>query len=168
MQEKSISGNWELRFPHGWGAPTRTTFKELTSWTASADTAIQRFSGVAAYYKTIEVAASDLVPGKRVFLDLGRVHEIADLWINGQHLGERCFIPYRYEVTEYLKPGNNYLVVEVANVLNNRMVGNARMPEKYQTSKSNILKGPTPWTTPWAEHNLIPSGILGPVKLIWY
>ena len=168
VQEKSISGGWELRFPHGWGAPTRTTFKELTSWTASADTAIQRFSGVAAYYKTIEVAASDLSSGKRVFLDLGRVHEIADLWINGQHLGERCFIPYRYEVTEYLKPGNNYLVVEVANVLNNRMVGNARLPEKYQTSKSNILKGPTPWTTPWAEHNLIPSGILGPVKLIWY
>jgi hypothetical protein len=93
------------------------------------------------------------------------VREIADLWINGHQLGERAFVPYRYEVTPYLKPGKNNIMVEVANALNNRMVGNARLPEKYQTSKSNILKGPTP---SWAEVPLIPSGLLEPVKLIFY
>jgi hypothetical protein len=167
-KEKPFSGSWELRFPHGWGAPASTEFDNLKSWTASADTTIQRFSGVASYYKTIDLTEADIMSGKKIFLDLGEVREIADVWLNGQHLGERCFIPYRYEVTGIVKPGKNNLVIEVANALNNRMVGNAHLPPKYQTSSSNILKGPTPWSTPWAQHTLLLSGLLGPVKLMMY
>jgi hypothetical protein len=166
--EKPVTGSWELRFPYGWGAPKSIEFNQLQSWTASTDTTIQRFSGVAAYHKTIEVSESDIRSGKKIFLDLGDVREIADLWVNGKHLGERCFIPYRYEVTGILKAGKNNLVIEVANALNNRLVGNAHLPEKYQTSHSNILKGPTPWSTPWAKVPLLPSGLIGPVKLLMY
>ncbi len=168
VNQKEVNGSWELRFPYGWGAPKSVEFTQLQSWTASTDTAIQRFSGVAAYHKTLEVSEADLKSGKKIFLDLGDVREIADLWVNGRHLGERCFIPYRYEVTGILKAGKNNLVIEVANALNNRMVGNAHLPEQHQTSHSNILKGPTPWSTPWAKVPLLPSGLIGPVKLIMY
>ena len=168
VKETPINGSWDLRFPKGWGAPASTKFDSLKSWTASADTNIQHFSGVAAYYKTIDVTESDIKSGKMIFLDLGNVVEIADVWVNGRHLGERCFFPYRYEITEVLKPGKNNLIIEVANALNNRMVGNARLPENYQRSSSNILKGPTPWSTPWAQVPLLPSGLIGPVKLIIY
>jgi hypothetical protein len=168
VKEKPITGSWELRFPHGWGAPAKTEFDNLKSWTASADSNIQRFSGVASYYKTLDVSEAEIKSGKKIFLDLGDVREIADVWVNGHHLGERCFIPYRYEVTGVLKPGKNNLVIEVANALNNRMVGNAHLPQKYQTSSSNILKGPTPWSTPWAQYSLLSSGLLGPVRLLMY
>lgn len=164
--EKSITGEWEVRFPHGWGVPTRTIFPELSSWTVAKDTAIHYFSGVAAYHKTFEVSADDIRQGKRIFLDLGKVREVADVWLNGQHLGQRCFFPYSYEVTPYLKVGKNYLVVEVANVLNNRLVGDAKVPTPYKRTKSNILKGTTAWSKPWAEVSLVESGLLGTVKLV--
>jgi hypothetical protein len=166
VAEKVIGGEWQVRFPHGWGAPTRVTFPALASWTTAADTAIHYFSGVAAYHKTFEVAASETAPGGRTFLDLGAVREVADVWLNGHHLGERCFVPYRYDVTPYLKPGPNYLVVEVANVLNNRMVGDAKVPEAYKRTKSNILKGTTAWSDPWEKVRLVESGLLGPVRLV--
>jgi hypothetical protein len=164
--EKAITGEWEVRFPHGWGAPTRTTFPELTSWTAAKDTAIHYFSGIAAYHKTFELSNEEIGQGKRIFLDLGKVREVAEVWLNGNKLGERCFVPYSYEVTPYLKAGKNYLVVEVANVLNNRMVGDAKIPEAYRRTKSNILKGTTAWSKPWAEVALVESGLLGTVKLV--
>jgi hypothetical protein len=166
LSTKEIKGEWEVRFPHGWGVPTRTTFPELVSWISAKDSAIHYFSGVAAYHKTFEINSEDIQQGKRIFLDLGIVREVAEVWLNGHHLGERCFLPYSYEVTPYLKIGKNYLVVEVANVLNNRMVGDAKVPEPYRRTKSNIIKGKNAWMRPWAEVSLVESGLLGTVRLI--
>jgi hypothetical protein len=166
ISEKVITGEWEVRFPHGWGVPTRTVFPKLTSWTHTQDTTIHYFSGIAAYHKVFELSTQEITQGKRIFLDLGKVREVAEVWLNGQRLGERCFFPYSYEVTPHLKTGKNYLVVEVANVLNNRMVGDAKIPEAYRRTKSNILKGQNAWMKPWAEVNLVESGLLGAVKLV--
>jgi hypothetical protein len=56
--------------------------------------------------------------------------------------------------------------VEVANVLNNRMVGDAKVPHAYKRTKSNILKGTTAWSDPWEKVRLVESGLLGPVRLV--
>jgi hypothetical protein len=162
---QTIQGGWEIHFPHGWRTPARMPVPELISWTASADTNVQHFSGVAAYHTSFDLPEAGAA-GKRLFLDLGQVREIADVWLNGHHLGERCFLPYRYEVSRYIRPGRNHLVVEVANVLNNRMVGDARLAEPYRRTRSNLIKGPTAWTRPWAEVPLIESGLLGPVRIL--
>ncbi len=154
---------WELRFPHGWGTPARVTWPALHSWSTDADSTIRYFSGIVAYHTNFEVPAAET--GGRRYLDLGRVREVADVWLNGRHLGERCVPPYRYEVTGVLKPGKNYLAVEVANVLNNRLVGDYRRPESQRQTRSNVIKGPTPWTKPWSEVPLLESGLLGPVTV---
>jgi hypothetical protein len=157
---QTLDGPWELRFPFGWGAPDRVILPQLQSWSTHADSTIRYFSGVAAYHKSFEWSATS---AQRQYLNLGRVHEIADVWLNGHHLGERCFPPFRYDITSHLRPGINYLVIEVANALNNRMVGDAKVPPAYRRTKSNITKGINPWMQPWAQVRLLESGLCSEV-----
>jgi hypothetical protein len=164
--EKSLAGTWQVRFPHGWDAPARVDWPTLHDWTTDDNEAIRHFSGIAAYHTTVSLTPADLPNGKRYVLDFGDVREVADLWVNGQHLGERVVPPYRYDVTNVLKPGANYLIVEVANVLNNRLVGDAKRPPTQRRTKTNLDKGPQPWLKPWAEVALRPSGLLGPIRLM--
>jgi hypothetical protein len=159
-KSQTLDGPWELRFPFGWGAPDRVILPQLQSWSTYADTTIQHFSGVATYHKSFEWSGAS---AQRQYLNLGQVHEIADVWLNGHHLGERCFPPFRYEITSFLRPGTNYLVVEVANALNNRMVGDAKLPPAYRRTKSNITKAPNAWMQPWAQVNLLESGLCSEV-----
>jgi hypothetical protein len=166
ISHKTLEGEWEVRFPHGWRTPARTVFPTLMSWTVVADTNIRHFSGVAAYHKIFELQSTDFQANKQYFLDLGKVREIADVWLNGHHLGESCFYPHRFNVSPFLKTGKNYLVIEVANTLNNRMVGDAKLPEMYRRTKSNIIKGPNAWMHPWPQVPLLESGLLGPVQLL--
>jgi hypothetical protein len=87
------------------------------------------------------------------------------LYVNGRSWGSRWCSPYRFDITEAARAGDNYLVIELANTLSNRMVGDAQLPEKYRQTKSNVIKGPTAWSTPWAELDLLESGLLGPVTV---
>jgi hypothetical protein len=168
VDKQVVEGKWELRFPHGWDAPPTYTIDTLRSWTTVSDPNIQHFSGVATYYKTVEVNADLLKESKRVLLDLGEVREIAEVYLNGQHMGTSWCLPHQFDVTDAIRTGSNYLVVEVANVLNNRMVGDAKKPAEYRRTKSNITKGPNAWMQPWAEVDLVPSGLLGEVELFFY
>ena len=159
-----LRGTWEIRFPHGKGAPGRVSVSQLNSWTTFEEEGARHFSGVASYHHAFEMD-EPLDPQRRVLLDLGRVKEIADVYLNGRHLGIRWHAPFAYDVTEAIRPGRNQLVVEVANVLSNQMTGDAKLPEPYRRTRSNITKGPNAWMHPWPEVPLVESGLLGPVTL---
>jgi len=163
--DMEISGPWEIRFPQGWGAPTRSTFPELESWTESLIDGIKHFSGIATYYKTINVNESLIQSDSHITLDLGHVKEVADVFLNGRPLGIQWKAPYKYNITEAVKPGENHLVVEVANVWSNRLTGDAKLPENQRHTNTNITGGPQAWTTPWKDVPLIESGLMGPVKI---
>jgi hypothetical protein len=83
---------------------------------------------------------------------------MARVRVNGSDAGVAWCAPWRLEITRWLKPGANELVVEVANRWPNRMIGDQSLPpEKRLTSASwNPFKKDTP---------LVPSGLLGPVVL---
>jgi hypothetical protein len=101
------------------------------------------------------------------FLDLGDVHEVAEVTLNGVPLGIRSFASFSYEVTNLLQKENE-LQIEVVNLLNNRLVGEGRKPEGMRKTKSNITKLPTAWSLPMGEAPLKKSGLLGPVTLTAY
>lgn len=166
--EVSISGAWEIRFPHGWGAPQRTTFDSLISWTASADEGIRHFSGVAVYHKTFELTEKTLKKGQQIKLELGHVSKVAEVYLNGKRLGTQWFAPYDFDITDAVRPGKNYLIVEVANVMSNQMTGDASREGRERRTHSNITKGPNAWMTPYKELRLIESGLMGPVKVVAY
>lgn len=163
---QTLSGPWDVRFPFGHGAPTHNTFAALTSWTASAEPGIRYFSGVATYRKTFTLP--ELPPsGQTVTLDLGDVKDMAEVWVNGHPAGYAWAYPYRLDVTKFLKAGENVLVIDVANGLNNRQVGDAVEKNPRLYTQSNIDRGGTSaWSSPWEKVPLLKAGLLGPVRLV--
>jgi hypothetical protein len=59
----------------------------------------------------------------RLWLDLGDVKNLAEVYINGISLGVVWQEPYRIDVTKALKPGKNELIIRVINTWVNRLIG---------------------------------------------
>jgi hypothetical protein len=154
-----ISGPWEVSFAPGWGAPDNVTFDQLTDWTKRPEDAIKHFSGKATYRKTFEFPDSAILnPQSSIMLDLGAVGDLATVRVNGQELATLWLAPWRVDVTSAVKPGENTLEVEVVNVWNNRLAGDAALPAKQRCTfitKQTVKK----------DSPLLPSGLLGPVTL---
>jgi len=74
---------------------------------------LPRFSGTARYTASID---ADSASGPSV-LDLGAVHEIARVVVNGVDLGTRIAPPYRFEIPRGVLAGGNTLQIEVTNTL---------------------------------------------------
>jgi hypothetical protein len=124
----AVAGPWTLTFPANWGAPSSVQMPKLTSWTDSADAGVKYFSGTATYTTTVQAAASWFKPGQRVWVDLGKVRDIAEVKVNGKSAGLVWAPPYRVDVTNELKPGANKLEIEVTNEWTNRQIGDRLLP----------------------------------------
>lgn len=158
-----LSGPWEVRFPHGWEVPVRQQFTSLYSWTESTNAATRAFSGMASYAKQFILPEHLLADGRRVLLDLGEVRELARVYLNGHEVGISSFAPHVLEVTRLVRPGENSLVVDVANTWLNRLIADELLPEPQRKTQTNI-------TAPvagkrWRDMQPKSSGLLGPVRL---
>lgn len=160
----SIQGPWEIRFPFGWGAPSTKIFPELISWTMDDDEGIQFFSGIASYHKEFEIPNDLIGPDKQLTIDLGTVKQVADVFLNGKHIGILWKPPFRLDITHEANAGANRLVVEVANTWSNRITGDAKLSSNHKYTQTNITSHKS-WSPPWKEAPLIKSGLLGPVRI---
>jgi alpha-L-rhamnosidase len=176
----AIGGPWTVDFPEGWGAPGTTSFDTLQSWTESANDGIRFFSGIATYKKSFDVPES-LTKGKRLFLELGDLAEIAEVTLNGKRLGLVWLPPYRIEISGAVRTGENQLEIRVANLWANRLNGDSLLPETERLTHSNldrIQTDPTSDSTygrvPGGKERpvytklppLMKSGLFGPVRII--
>jgi hypothetical protein len=155
----TVDGAWDVRFQPGRGAPERVTLDSLASWSTHADSGVKYFSGTATYTKTVEAQAGWFAPGARLWLDLGDVRELAEVSVNGTALGVVWKRPFRAEITAAAKPGANTIEVKVTNLWVNRMIGD-RQPgasTQYTFTRPVFYKADSP---------LLPSGLLGPVRLL--
>ena len=168
IKVQPLDGAWEVYFPEGWGAPPRTIFPELISWSESENEGLKYFSGTATYKKTFQYDIySSVLEKQRTYLDLGNLSNIGEVWLNGQNLGITWTKPYRFDITGILHPGDNDLVVEIANTWSNRLVGDAIKGEHYTSTNitSTQINGLNKIQVPWKEVPLIKSGLLGPVVI---
>ncbi|MBK8504956.1 MAG: hypothetical protein IPL46_23700 [Saprospiraceae bacterium] len=168
LKTLTLEGAWEVFFPEGWGAPKRVVFHDLMSWTDSKIEGVQYFSGTATYRKTFQMDInSALAENQQIYLDLGDLTNVAEVWLNEKPLGVIWAKPYRFEVTGAIKPGDNLLVVEVANTWSNRLKGDAITGEQFtHTNITNTnVAGLNKIRLPWAEVPLIKAGLFGPVTL---
>jgi hypothetical protein len=151
-----LGGPWEVRFPPMRGAPETITLPELISWSDHPDAGVKYFSGTATYSKTFTAGETLLKAGRRVFLNLGDVQIMARVRLNGRDLGILWKPPYRMDITGNLKSGANELQIEVVNLMPNRMIGDAALPEgkRFTWSTWQPFKSDTP---------LLKSGLIGPV-----
>ena len=155
----TITGPWDIAFQAGRGAPATLHLEKLMSWNESSDPGVKYFSGTATYSKTIEAPAEWFKPGAKLCLDLGDVKNLAEVSVNGRSLGVVWKTPFRVDATSALKPGANTLEIKVANLWVNRLIGDKQpgVTKTYTYTPVEFYKADTP---------LLPSGLLGPVKIV--
>ncbi|GAB3908795.1 glycosyl hydrolase [Larkinella knui] len=153
----TLAGNWNVTFQEERGAPRQATFTTLASLTENADPGIKYFSGTATYTTTVDVPA--VTKNASYILDLGEVKNIAEVIVNGKRVGTVWKKPFRIDIAEALKTGRNTVQVNVTNLWVNRLIGDA---QPGVTSKITFT------TMPFyrADSPLLPSGLLGPVRLL--
>ena len=79
-----IKGEWEIFFEKGGPTlPASVKTNKLKSWSLQSEE-LQKFSGTASYKTSFEIAQND---DNNYLLDLGEVHESAEVWLNGEKLG---------------------------------------------------------------------------------
>jgi hypothetical protein len=155
-----LEGPWEVQFTPGWGAPEHVTFDRLGDWAQRSEDGIRHYSGKATYRKTLELAAARMTPpGSRLILDLGEVRDLATVRVNGQELRTLWLAPWRLDITSAVKPGANTLEIEIINVWNNRLAGDAALPA---AQRRTFLAA----ATVGRDAPLLPAGLLGPVRLM--
>jgi len=179
-----VRSPWEVLFPEGRGAPTTVTLPRLISLQRHADPGVRFFSGTATYRTAFEVPPAALGPGKKLWLDLGRVAVMAEVRINGRDAGSLWKPPFRIEVAGAMRAGRNELEIRVTNLLANRLIGDeslpaeneydprthaiVALPEWFREGKPRPAGGRTTFST-WRfyakDDPLVESGLLGPVRL---
>ena len=164
---KVLEGEWNLSFTKGWGAPESIVLPELISWSIHENPGVKYYSGIGTYTKTFQFNKGSLTEDQRIYLDLGNISKVGEVWLNDQALGVTWAKPYRFDVTGIIKDGDNALRVEVANVWSNRLTGDAITGEKFtQTNiRQTIVVGDESKRFNWANVPLIESGLLGPVTI---
>jgi hypothetical protein len=152
----TLTGPWQVSFDPKWGGPaTPQTFDKLVDWTKLPESGIRFYSGSAVYRKQFRLASMPK-PGEALFLNLGEVHEEAEVRLNGQMLGVVWTKPARLNISKAARLGPNDLEITVVNLWPNRLIGDAGLPVEQRFTQTNAQKFSS--TTP-----LYPSGLLGPV-----
>jgi hypothetical protein len=156
-----INGPWAVHFTRGWGAPDSVLLPELISWTDHINPGIKYYSGTGNYRKVFCFEISHaLSEEEKIFIDIGELSEVAELYLNGQPLGITWAKPHRFDITGFIKNGENLMEIKVANTWCNRIIGDAITGEKYTSTNITRVDLLT-----WDQVPLNPSGLLGPVTV---
>ncbi len=156
----ALEGPWEVSFDPRWGGPESVVFPVLQSWTARPEEGIRYYSGTATYRTSFHVPEGRCDTETGLALDLGIVHEIASVRLNGKALGVLWTPPFRVRTGNTLVPGDNILEIEVVNNWPNRLIGDVSLPEGKRLTRTNVTKFSS-------KMPLAPSGLLGPVQILY-
>ncbi|MBN1183441.1 MAG: discoidin domain-containing protein [Bacteroidales bacterium] len=153
-----LDGLWRLKFDPGAGGPAEEViFDSLTEWNHSSDSSIMFYSGTTTYTKQFVWESDNMQT--RVWLNMGEVANIGEVWVNDIPCGVAWTYPYQVEVTKALNEGDNNLVIKVTNTWANRLIGDHLLPENKRITNT---------TAPFRLEGkpLLKAGLLGPVCLI--
>ncbi|MBN2480789.1 MAG: twin-arginine translocation signal domain-containing protein [Bacteroidales bacterium] len=152
-----VEGDWDITFPLLTGVTKQVKLRP-GSWTEQADEDIKYFSGTAIYAKDITLTEQQLSEGKKLYLDLGEVKNLAEVKVNGKNLGVVWKPPYRVNMTDVAATGVNRIEIEVTNTWHNRLARDAELLEEERQTwvlGGNVRAGAA----------LVPGGLLGPVEI---
>jgi hypothetical protein len=100
---------WTVEFTPGWNAPAKIELPTLISWTQHTDPGVKYYSGTATYRTKLNLPSDFVTSADRIRLDLGEVCIMAEVIVNGQNLGVLWCNPYRVDITDAGKAGDNTL-----------------------------------------------------------
>ncbi|MGJ7030136.1 glycosyl hydrolase [Niabella hirudinis] len=162
-----IKGSWALRFLEGGPIlPAQQTIQTLGSWTDMEGPAVKDFSGRARYTVTFNRPGN----AARYLLNLGVVHETAEVILNGKRLATLIGPSFTTVIPASALGKTNKLEITVANLMANRIAYmdrnqlpwkifyNTNMPARLKENVKDGLFNAAGWKP-------LPSGLLGPVTL---
>ncbi|MBR1927207.1 MAG: hypothetical protein IJ840_05605 [Bacteroidales bacterium] len=149
--------SWDVRFVPAIepGSARDYHLDSLSAWNESKDPFLRFFSGTATY-KTSFMWTMGRVPAG-VELDLGRVFNMAHVFVNGRDIGLLWKEPYKADISEALVEGENTLEIKVTNSWGNRLIGDSALPEEERATM-------TSWKFYSPDDPLPVSGLLGDEK----
>ena len=191
-QERSsrIAGAWQVRFEPKLDSAFERDVAALMDFSQQTDPALRYFAGTAIYRKEVSLPDTLLQAGKRILLDLGEMHDLATVRVNGQAVDTLWYPPYCTDITRPLKSGSNQLEIAVTTNWANRLIGDEQYPADFEWGQDRgrsmgramkafpdwfIEKRPRPskerkafliWYYHRADSPLQPAGLIGPVRLI--
>ena len=165
----NLDCEWKINFVKGCPTlPDSYTSKKLESWTEHSNK-LEWFSGTASYKTTFEK------PGFKAtdyMLDLGKVCESADVYLNGEKLATLIGPEFQLTIDDGKLQDTNNLEVQVTNLMANRIIDMDKKGIDYKKfynvnfaardrkdMDDNGLFNAKNWKP-------LESGLIGPVKLI--
>ncbi|MEN9909839.1 MAG: hypothetical protein RLZZ540_2988 [Bacteroidota bacterium] len=152
IASRALNGVWTVDF-----GTKIIEMKKPISWTENADSEIKYFSGTAHYIQKFDFQKSN--KQLRYILDLGEVKNLVDVILNGKKLRTLWKLPFEMDITDQLVSGENKIELAVTNLWVNRLIGDAQLlnNEKKTFTLLPFYK---------ANDSLLPSGLLGEVKIL--
>ena len=137
----------QQRLVDGSTRPVSLNMPALIDWRSHPELA--GLGGPGVYQLSFSV--DQIAAGERYFLCFSQVCDRADITLNGQALPPLLVMPWRCEVTEAIKEGENKLTITVTSTLRNMLVS-------YGNSGSPLYKQ-------YRKQVTMPAGLIGTAKL---
>lgn len=137
-----ITEPWSLSIPLSTEEDSLSIkLEKLTSLHHYDDERVKYFSGTSIYNNYFSISTKELDQEKRLFLDLGEVEVMAQVFINGVDLGVLWTRPYIADITDFVQEGKNELEIRVTNQWVNRLIGDEQLPEENPYSSDGGING---------------------------
>ncbi|MDR2956522.1 MAG: glycoside hydrolase family 2 [Prevotella sp.] len=153
----TIDSPWTLSFGDSERGPKESvTLNKLIDLSTSEDDLIKHYSGTMIYETTFNLDKTS--KGGKTYINLNDVAVMGKVYVNGKYAGGVWTAPYRVDITDCIKNGENSLKVEVVNTWVNRLIGDSKLPkEQRKTETPN-----SPWNP---DSPLQKTGLIGPVTI---
>ena len=165
-----VLNDWTLTFPQAAPKPIKKTYKlqSLKSWTELGDPDLRTTMATGLYRTEFNTPPLWEGEGGRLLLHLGDVRESARVVVNGQEAGTLFAVPYRLDITPYIKEGKNTLEVYVTNLPANRIAQMDRDGIEWRRFKDANVVDIHYQRTKYDAWEPMPSGLCSDVKLLYY
>lgn len=159
--------NWTLRFIASAPTPITKTYKMTTpkSWTELGEPILNETMSTGLYTTDFKC---DIPHQGTLILDLGDVRETARIKMNGKEVATLFAVPYRIDITPYVRKGKNKLEIEVSNLGANRISKLDREGVEWRKFNEINVVDLNYKNTRYDQWTPVPSGLCSAVRLLTY
>ncbi|MDR6639466.1 glycosyl hydrolase [Paenarthrobacter nitroguajacolicus] len=158
---QELDGPWRVEFDADSQSANPLILAAAEPWSGPLapdyPSGVKHFSGKAVYSHTFDLKLTS-GSGFRLVLEISDVHDLAEVCLNGRDLGVLWTPPFRMDVTDAARTGQNLLEIAVTNSWANRLIGDAAAGVTARPG-AHVFE---------PDADTLPAGLQGPVRLVAY
>lgn len=158
---------WDLTFIESNPEPLVKTYHldKAKAWTSLGEESLDRTMATGCYKTKVKVSKKS---GNRFILDCGDVREWVRIVVNGKEAGVLFAVPYRCDITDYIKDGQNTLELYVTNLPANRIANMDRNGVEWRIFKEINVVDLNYKKDKYDQWETMPSGLNSNPKILAY